>query len=208
MRKTRIGKKDRSNLRISRCQLRGLQLTVLFIMVLVTCAVSSAGTSRLYPPSKDESGTLRLAQVVDIGTREQILGLGANLQHLLASGLKDSDLKDGSVADGRIYCCHPSTEQGTAMMFYVPPDVPVEVGDIVEVRMGREATKKEPGAVNVVVQVREKKGAPDSQCPWDPPNNTMWTRVLFCKWMPTEGWTLKNGLHKTWLKRAPDAKAQ
>ena len=182
--------------------------TVGFLIFGLFSASSSAGTTRLYPPTKDEAGTLRLAQVVELATREQILKAGFVSQQLLASGLKDSDLKDGSVAVARVNCCHQATEVGSALMFYVPPDVALEIGDIVEVRMGREATKTAPGAVNTAVQVREKKEAPDSQCLWDPPNNLMWGRVLYCKWMPAEGWTLKNGLHKTWLKRGPDAKNQ
>jgi hypothetical protein len=178
------------------------------MMICLTCVVSSAGTSKLYPPSKDEAGALRLAQVVQIATREEILGLGVSLQHLLASGLKDSDFKDGSLATGRVYCCHQSTDLGTAMWFYVPPDVPVKLGNIVVIRMGRESTKKDPGTVNVVIEVRQKKDAPDSQCSWDPPNDKLWRRVLYCSWMPAEGWTLKTGGYKTWLKRVSDAKAQ
>jgi len=208
MRKLAFGKKDQSNSRTSLYPLRKLRLTVLFMMICFACAVSRAGTSKLYPPTKDEAGTLRVTQILHLATREEILGLRASLQLLFASGLKDSDLKDGSLAIGRIYCCHQKTEEGTAIWFYVPPDVPAELGEIVVVRMGRESTKTDPGAVNAMVEVREKKDAADSQCSWDPPNNTYWTRVLYCKWMPEEGWTLKKGLYKTWLKRAPDAKPQ
>ena len=187
---------------------RKLQLTWLFTTICFTCATSGAGTSRLYPPTKDEAGALRVTQVVQLATRQEILALGTQMQYLLASGLKDADLKDGSLAIGRVYCCHQKTEEGTAIWFYVPPDVPINIGDIVEIRMGRASTKTDPGAVNVVTKVREKKDAPDSKCSWDPPNNTLWTRVLYCTWMPGEGWTLKRGLHNTWLKPASDAKAQ
>jgi hypothetical protein len=206
--KISITKKDQSNSRASRCQFRKLQLTVLFIMICVACAVATAGTSRLYPPAKDETGALLVAQVRQTATRAEILGLGVNLQHLLASGLKDSDFKDGSLAVGQIICCHKSSDEGTAIWFYVPPDVPVASDDIVVIRMGRESTKQDPGTVNVAIEVREKKDAPDSRCSWDPPNDKLWARILYCTWMPAEGWTLKNGLHKTWLKRASDAKAQ
>ncbi len=186
--------------------IRNCQLTLLVITCLA--CVSSASTSRLYPPSKSESGGLRLAQVVEIVSREEILKSGETLQLLLASGLKDSDLKDGSVAVGRIYCCHPATENGTNIYFYVPSDVSLATGDLVTVRMGRKSTKQDGGAVNTAVKVREKKDDPNSQCSWDPPNDSMWTRVLHCNWMPAEGWTLKGGLHKTWLKEDSDSKAQ
>jgi hypothetical protein len=178
------------------------------MMICLACAVSNAGTSRLYPPKKDESGALRLAQVIQIATREEILKFTVHLQHLLASGLQDSAFQDGSLAMGRVYCCHPSTDEGTAMWFYVPPDAPVQLGDIVVIRMGRESTKKDPGTVNRVIEVREKKNAPGSRCSWDPPKDFLWRRVLYCDWMPAEGWTLKKGAYKTWLKRASDAKVQ
>jgi len=55
---------------------------------------------------KDEAGALRLTQVIQLASRDEILKLKDNLEHLLASGVKDSDLKDGSVPVGRIYCCH------------------------------------------------------------------------------------------------------
>jgi hypothetical protein len=174
-------------------------------MTSLACSVSRAGTSKLYPPSKDQAGTLRLAQVMQTATREEILKLTTQREHLLASGLQDSDFKDGSLAMGRVYCCHPSTDEGTAIWFYVPPDKPVNPGDIVEVRMGREATKKDGGKVNTLVGIRQKKDAAESHCSWDPPKNFLWRRVLYCDWMPTEGWTLVKGSHNTWLKRAPDA---
>ncbi len=208
MRKIRIGKKDQSNSPASRRRFRKRQPAVLFIMICLACAVSNAGTSKLYPPAKDETGALRLAQVMQTATREEILKLTVQRQHLLASGLQDSDFQDGSLAMGRVYCCHPSTDEGTAVWFYVPPDAPVQLGDIVVIRMGRESTKKDSGKVNVLIEVRQKKDAPNPQCSWDPPNDRLWRRLLYCGWMPAEGWTLKTGGHKTWLKRASDAKAQ
>jgi hypothetical protein len=205
MRKITIETKDRWNSPASRCKVNGVRLLALFMTICLATGIASAGTSRLYPPAKDEAGALLLVQVAGVATREQILKMGTATQELLASGLKDSDLIDGSLAIGRVNCCHESTEEGTALFLYVPPNVPLEFGDLVEIRMGRQSTKTDPGAVNTAVRVREKKHDPDSQCLWDPPNNLMWGRILYCKWMPAEGWTLKNGLHKTWLKRASDA---
>jgi hypothetical protein len=94
------------------------------------------------------------------------------------------------------------------MWFYVPPDKPVNPGDIVEIRMGRASNKKEPGKVNVLVKIRQKKDAPESHCSWDPPNESLWRRVIYCDWMPKEGWTLTKGAYNTWLKRSPDATVQ
>jgi hypothetical protein len=206
--KIRIEKKDQSNSQPSCCQFLKGQPAALFLMICLACAVSNAETSKLYPPSKDEAGASRLAQVMQTATREEILKLTTQREHLLASGLQDSDFKDGSLAMGRVYCCHPSTEEGTAMWFYVPPDKPVNPGDIVEIRMGRESTKKDAGKVNVLVEIRQKKDAPESHCSWDPPKDFLWRRVLYCDWMPAEGWTLKKGAYSTWLKLAPNASVQ
>lgn len=195
---------DQSNPRASHSRFRKLQPAVLLIMISLACTVSNAGTSKLYPPQKDESGALRLAQVMTTATREEILKLTVQREHLLASGLQDSDFKDGSLAMGRVYCCHPSTDEGTALWFYVPPDMPVQPGDIVVVRMGQESTKKDPGKVNTLAEVRQKKDAPNSHCSWDPPDDKLWRRILYCDWMPAEGWTLKKGGYETWLKRSSD----
>ena len=208
MRKTRIGRQDQANSQPSGRWFRKRQAAVLVLMTCLAYTVSNAGTSRLYPPSKDQAGALRLAQVMQTATREEILKLTTQREHLLASGLQDSDFKDGSLAMGRVYCCHPSTDEGTAIWFYVPPDKPVNPGDIVEVRMGREASKKDPGKINALVQIRQKKDAAESHCSWDPPKDFLWRRVLYCDWMPAEGWTLTKGSHNTWLKRAPAATVQ
>jgi hypothetical protein len=173
MRKMKIDKIDQSNSEPSRCEFRKRQPAVFFLMIFLACTVAEAGTSKLYPPSKDETGALRLAQVMQTATREDILKLTTQREHLLASGLQDSDFKDGSLAIGRVYCCHPSTDEGTAIWFYVPPDKPVKTGDIVEIRMGRESTKKDPGKVNVLVEIRQKVDAPESHCAWDPPNESL-----------------------------------
>ena len=208
MRKITVDKKDQSSSPPLQCQFRKRQLAVFFLMICLACAVSNAGTSKLYPPSKDEDGALRLAQVMQTATRNEILTLTTQREHLLASGLQDSEFKDGSLAMGRVYCCHSSTDEGTAMWFYVPPDKPVSPGDIVEIRMGRESTKKDAGKVNVLVEIRQKKDAPESHCSWDPPKDFLWRRVLYCDWMPAEGWMLKKGAHNTWLKRAPEGTVQ
>lgn len=208
MRRTRIDKQDQANSQPSGYRFRKRQPAILVLMTCLACTVSNAGTLKLYPPSKDQAGALRLAQVMQTATREEILKNTTLREHLLASGLQDSDFKDGSLAMGRVYCCHPSTDEGTAIWFYVPPDKPVNPGDIVEVRMGREATKTDPGKVNTLVEFRQKKDAAESHCSWDPPKDFLWRRVLYCDWMPAEGWTKTKGSHNTWLKRVPDATAQ
>ncbi len=207
MEATRFAAKHRENSQEPcRQALKFLPLALLLILC-IACPHASAKTSRFFPENKSETGKLRLAEVMALATREEILHMGPNLEYLHASGLKDSDFKDGSVAMARVYCCHPSTDAGSAIWFYVPSTQQVQVGDLVVVRMGRNPAKNDAGMVNVAVEVREHKGDPNSQCSWDPPDTTKWARVLYCKWMPAEGWTLEDKfLHKAWLKSEPAAK--
>jgi len=193
----------------SRHGLWSFRMAVLAMMVGATASLSNAATSRLYPPSDDEAGGLRLVQVIHLGTRQEILNLTTQLQHLHDAGIKDSDFRDGSLAVARIYCCHSSTDEGTAIWFYVPPDQQVKIGDLVVVRMGRKQTKNDPGAVNMAIQVREHQDDPNPQCSWDPPDESKWRRMLYCRWMPAEGWSLKKSLlHETWFKPPSDAKVR
>jgi hypothetical protein len=135
-----IDKQEEPNSQAARCQFRKRQPAVLFLMIGLACGVSSAETSKLHPPSKDEAGALRL-------------------------------------------------------------DKPANPGDIVEIRMGRASSKNGLGKVNVLIDIRQQKEAPASHCSWDPPQDFLWRRVLYCDWMRKEGWTLKKGAYNTWLKR-------
>jgi hypothetical protein len=55
----KIIEKNQSFSRAAHRLLRKLQLEVLLMMACLYCTVSSAGTSRLYPPSTDETGAFR-----------------------------------------------------------------------------------------------------------------------------------------------------
>jgi len=186
---------------------RNFRVAVAAVVAGAAASVASAATSRLYPPSDDEAGGFRLVQVIHIASRQDILNLTTQLQILHDAGIKDSDFKDGSLAMARIYCCHESTDEGTAIWFYVPAEQQVKIGDLVVVKMGRKQSKGDLGAVNTAVEVREHADDPNTQCSWDPPDESKWRRMLYCKWMPAEGWSLKKSfLHETWFKAAAEAK--
>ena len=191
--------------KLKRLRPSGPRLTSCVVALSFYASIAGAGTSKLHPPDKDHAGALRAAQVALLATREAILGFGSNLDILLASGLTDADLTDGSIAAGRVNCCHESTEQSSEIWFYVPPDIKAREGDLVVVRMGRKPSKQDPGAINVAVEIRERADVAESRCIWDPPNERLWTRIIYCDWMPAEGWTLESGLWKTWLKRPEPA---
>src|SRR5260370_28672799 len=79
---------DRSNSRASRCQFPKLPLAVLFMMMFLASAVSSAGTSKLYPPKKDEAGALRLAQGIKKATPQGNVNVSYQRQQQLGFGLE------------------------------------------------------------------------------------------------------------------------
>jgi len=168
----------------------------LFLIIgLSTCA----SVSKVHPPVSDEAGALRLAEVMALATRQEILTLGVHYDYFLASGIKDSDLRDGSIGAGRVYCCGGPPEQDSAIWFYIPTGVNVEPGNIVEVRMGRQPGKNDRGTVNTVVRIRYKDIS-QGPCRWVPEKEGLWMRILHCDWMEEEGWIERGGLWKTWLK--------
>jgi hypothetical protein len=174
-------------------------LAVLALLVIMGTTPSYAGVSRLYPPTAKQVGILRLAQVQYIGTRQEIVKMGEQYQALLASGIPDSTLRDSSIAIGRTYCC--GGPDFGSIWFYVPMGTRLAIGDIVEIKMGRQASKTRIGVINSLRQIREMHGAVNPSCRWDPPNEHLWRRVLYCDWMKAEGWTLMKGAWPTWFSR-------
>jgi hypothetical protein len=109
-------------------------------------------------------------------------------RNLLAAGVKDSEIKDGSVAIGRAYCCGGEADKAFAFLFYVPEEMRVQRGDVVEVKSGPITKSGEIGTpVNTATRVVDK-----STCRWDPPDR-QYLRVLRCDWMEKEGWTQHKG---------------
>jgi hypothetical protein len=150
-------------------------------------------------------GTHILAMVVQTFDRTSIVDSGEQgmLGRLLAEGITDADISDGSVALGIVYCCGGKITQETAIAFYVPPEYRLQEGDVVEVSLGRIVSKKEikrgdKGTVNRAVSVRESFKDETGVCRWDPPNETLWMRVLYCDWMLGEGWKRRGGLSPGW----------
>ena len=168
---------------------------------LLVANSSLAGSSRVYPPTKKWAGALRMTEIMALATRGEIQSLGIHYDHIIASGIRDSDLRDGSLAVGRVYCCGP-TDKGLAMWLHIPQGIEVEVGDIVEVRMGSKPRGGDTGRVNTATRVRVKKEAADKSCRWVPPDENLWRRTLYCDCMEAEGWIFRGGMYKTWMKPA------
>lgn len=170
----------------------GLQRVLLVyaaVLLLTSCSTTSRLQASHVPPGSD-----RLAVVAALAPRERILQM-STYQQMLNAGISDSQIVDGSLAAGQVYCCG-DTDKSTAIWFYVPPTLKVEPRDIVEVQMASS-----PEAVNVALSVREKATATQRRCQWVPPDTSLWMRVLYCDWMPGEGWVeQKSPLYHTWIK--------
>lgn len=196
--------RPRSALDSPRTRFRVPATLVAWAFSLFLPALVLAASSRLYPSSKKEAGALKLAQVMGLANRGDIVGLKKDYQRLLDSGLPDSALVDRSVGSGRVYCCGglPEATALDALWFYIPPGISLEPGDIVEIQLGEEPGKRTAGRINVVTQVRERANATERHCRWEPPNEGDWMRVIYCDWMVAEGWTHKNGIGHPWIKPA------
>jgi len=171
-------------------------------------AIQPLLTSPAWPQSANDEGAHVLVMVVQLATRAETIATGDDgaLGVLRANGISEDEIRDGSVAAGIKFCCGGKVSMDTRLMFYVPPSFSVSEADVVEVAIGRPARKRrgDPGAINRAVRVRESLNDTSTACRWDPEDDRLWTRILYCDWMSAEGWQLERGLDKTWFRPAAD----
>ena len=167
--------------------------------ILSGCA--SNASLRVYPDDVP-AGSLRLVQAMQVGTRQAtVSGAKEWYEAMLASGIVESEIVDGSVVVGRVWCCGGVAEYPERQAFYVPKGLSVKPFDIVEIRAGQEPTRKLPARVNIATRVVQTAESKDTTCRWVPPDSRLWMRVLYCDWMEKEGWIeLKETLKHTWYK--------
>jgi hypothetical protein len=162
-----------------------------------------------WPQSADDEGAHVLVMVVQLASRAETLATGEDgaLGVLRANGISEDEIRDGSVAAGIKFCCGGKVSMDTRLMFYVPPSFGVSEADVVEVAIGRPARRRrgDPGAINRAIRIRESLNDTNAACHWDPEDDRLWTRILYCDWMSEEGWQLERGLDKTWFRPAADA---
>lgn len=151
--------------------------------------------------------SLRLAQVMVLGKRAEIAQEKPLFDAILAAGIPDAEIVDGSVAMARIFCCggltdNLSSEKVNSLILYIPRELTVARGDIVEVRVGRPPEKGDAGKIHLVTRVVQKYGGNEEGCWWDPKDNRLWLRVIYCDWMPNEGWIKQGGTNPAWYMPA------
>jgi hypothetical protein len=178
---------------------------VAFVLLLTTSCATTNGRSRLHPYGAPP-GSLMVAQVVMRLTREAILQDQQAIQILRASGIGETEIHDGSLALGRINCCgNAPTEARTAVVFYVGSDVTPELGDVVEIKLGRSPQGPgDLGEANRATRIVQKAARREGRCRWEPPEPRLWGRVLYCDWMPAQGW-VKEGpagsIYRSWIRK-------
>ena len=148
---------------------------------------------------------MRLGQVAVITKRADILQNKWVYKALIASGIKDSEVSDGCVVAARIFCCggitdNSSSEKANARIIFVPKGIDVALGDIVEFTVGRNPDKGDGGQLNIVTRVVQKYEYADGSCWWDPKDDRLWLRILYCDWMPREGWVKQGGINPAWYR--------
>jgi hypothetical protein len=169
--------------------------------LFVASLLSSCASTSMKSYSDDVApGSLRLIQVIDVASRADMLQGKIFYEELIRTGISDSDIHDGSMVVGRIYCCGGSAELPTRQYAYVPLIRDLQPLDIVEIQSGFPPANKERGTVNRVTRVVQKANVQNGQCRWIPPDPGLWMRVLYCDWMKSEGWIEQTGWNHTWLK--------
>ena len=182
---------------------RGTALVLLILLFLPACSTPPARIQSDVVPA----GSLRVAQVMAIAQREDILNTDV-YRNILAVGVADADIVDGSVVMARIYCCGGMTKELSSeyvdrRMLYVPKEVKVGLGDFVEIMVGRPPEHGDSGRLNTITRVVAKHGDKPETCWWDPKDDRLWLRVPYCEWMPIERWVKQGGLSPAWFKPAP-----
>lgn len=163
-------------------------------LTLSLLAQSCAGTSRLYPNEAPEN-SLRLVEVMALASKSDVQNNRYIYEPLEAAGIRDALSRDETIGGGRVYCCGGKMDEAFFHYFYIPPDIQVDIGDIVEIRCG-SLPRAGKSTVNTVTRVVQKKSEPSDVCRWEP-QDKIYGRVLYCDWMPEQGWVKYMG---TWVK--------
>jgi hypothetical protein len=131
-------------------------------------------------------GARVLVMVAQLASRDETLATGDHgaLGLLKSQGIRPEEIRDGTVAVGIVYCCGGKISKETRLMFYSPPEIQLAVGDVAEMEFGRKPDKKhqDRGKLNKVVAVRESFEDESGACRWDPEDDKLWMRVLYCDW--------------------------
>ncbi len=145
-----------------------------YAALAVMAALMPSGCVHVAPlrvcPDDVPAGASRLLQVMRVGARDDVVSVKEWHQARVASGLRDEDIVDGSLAVGRIDCCGGPADLPRRQDFGAPRGVKVHPLDTVEVPAGRQPAPDVTPVVNTVTRVVQTANAPVGACGWDPPD--------------------------------------
>jgi hypothetical protein len=153
-------------------------------------------------PTDVPPASLRLGEVSSLASKRDIKAMGKTYSALLASGLKDGDIQNGSLGSARVFCCGGLDEEGPDIFFYIPKGIKPGPGDIVEIRSGTRPQDSSHGKPNTLTRIVQKRGE-KGPCDWVSKERFIkWNGILYCDWMPAEHWTspLNGNGFKVWYK--------
>ncbi|HJV64804.1 MAG TPA: hypothetical protein VJ550_03625 [Geomonas sp.] len=186
---------------------RGITGTVRLSWAAFTLLISACSSSLpIHTDFAVPDDSLRLAQMLELEKRDTVIKTKEVHEAILASGLAESSIVDDSVGVARIYCCGGVGEGSLTIITYIPQGIDVQPGDIVELKIGHSPEKGRAGAMNTITRVVQRRGDKEGHCWWDPKDDRLWQRVLYCDWMQQEGWKKQGGMSPAWY-RPPTANA-
>lgn len=187
-----------------------ITVSLCLLLLLSACGTTPKGNTQAIHSDFVPAGSLRVAQVFYVATRAEFVSGGDPTAYnaVRASGIADEDLVDGTIVAARIYCCggptrESSSEYANRRVLYVPKHLKLQSGDFVEFKVGRPSVNDDGGRPNTVIRVVAKQGDQPERCWWDPRNDRLWGRVVYCDWMSAAGWVKQGGISPAWHKPAP-----
>jgi hypothetical protein len=176
------------------------------LVLLAGCAQPPDGgvassLSRIHASNVPE-GSLRAGQVVGLATAAEVAPGTWGREALRAGGVPENEIGAGSILLARVFCCGGQIEEVTAPAAWVPKGATVAPGDFVEIWSDRPAPADGPFAArpNRVTRVLQTASSPTRACSWQPDDPRLRMRVVYCDWMPAQGWSQQAGTAPFWVK--------
>jgi hypothetical protein len=167
------------------------------LVILFLTGLNAWATS---PDKAGEYGALRAAAVVHVATREELMESG-DYKALLASGVDEASIVDGSLIIVRLLCCRDNVKYSAPAILYNPKGLTTVPDDIVEFRVGGVNKQNSKAEFNILTRVIQQTAKNDGACWWDPKNDHLWMRFVYCDWMPKEGWIKQESkMNPAWYK--------
>ena len=124
--------------------------------MLLILVASCANTSRIHSGHGVPEGYHQATEVVYLASKEEIMRTPDAYDVVRSAGVEDGDIRNGSIAFGRIFCCggQGNAETESLAVVYVPLGLSPAKGDIVEFIAAKDPEGKDPGSLNTGISIR------------------------------------------------------